>query len=232
MAMRHELKWLDSMLGPLRNVDVTLVLLTQSLSNVTSISDSTTDQFMIRLIDRLNDQRQVHVDSLHEQLHNGRLLELMAGLSSLATEMPIRKNTLTLTARAQVDAAMSCLEASQHKLLELAQESIKNPSRQGLHQVRIQAKRVRYLYTADQQRNLVSDNTIVVLATELHKLLGKHQDIAMLEAWLKKQETDLVNETLMKSQWLVDLKYRRAILRNKYLRILDERPAIWNLERN
>jgi len=223
MATRHELKWLDSILAPLRNDDVTLILLTQSLDNVTSVNHSTADQFTIRLINRLRDQREVHVTALHQQLENSRVHELVAGLLSLASDMPIRKRTLSLSTSEQLDAAIRCLETSRRKLLELAQHSLKKPSRECLHQVRIQAKRVRYLYTADQHHGLASDNATVMLAIQLHKLLGKHQDIAMLEAWLKKQQVTLVNEVSIKTQWLVQLKQERNALRNKYIRLVHSR---------
>jgi len=200
-------------------------ILTYSLDTLAAENDVTADQFKIRLINRLHDQRQAHVMTLHEQLQSSRVRELVVELIRLTNELPIRKSIGSLTRHKQLNYAIDCLESSQKSLLVLAEQASKNPSSDRLHKVRIQAKRVRYPHAAVQHAGLVSDNTTVKLATQLHKLLGKHQDIAMCEVWLRKQETDLVNEASIRRQWLGELKQERKTLKSKYLRILNNSHA-------
>jgi hypothetical protein len=214
------MKWLDSLLAPLRNIDVTLEILTHSPNAVTAHNDVTADQFKIRLINRLHDERQVHVLTLHEQLQSNRMRELEVELLRLSHDLPVRKSIGLLTELQQLNSAIHCLESSQERLLVLAERASKNPSSNRLHKVRIQAKRVRYPQAVMQHQCLVSENTSVELATKLHKLLGKHQDIAVCEVWLRKQETDLVNEASIRTRWLSELEKEREKLRSKYLRIL------------
>jgi CHAD domain-containing protein len=221
IGMRDELKWLDSFLAPLRDIDVTLELLTHTLCNANPAHKIAADAFEIRLINRLRKQRNVNVLALQEQLQNSRAHQLNAELSKLVTEIPIRKGLLSLSAIKQLAEVHHCLTTSQDKLLRFAQESIANPSIRILHRVRIQAKRLHYPYSAMQEADLVPASSTVKLATRLHKLLGMHQDLATLEVWLKRQDTVLVSESAVKSQWLSEIKERRNELKNTYLYIVQ-----------
>jgi len=225
LAIGDEMKWLDSLLAPLRNIDVTLEILTNATNAVTAHHDLIADQFKIRLINRLHDQRQVHFRTLYEQLQTRRLRELKVALLRLTDEVPIRKSIGSLTQLQQLNSAIHCLESSREELLVLAERASKNSSSNRLHKVRIQAKRVCYLQTAMQHQGLVSNGPTVKLATQLHKLLGKHQDIVICEVWLRTQETDLVNEASIRTGWLAELEQERKRIRGKYLKILNNRHA-------
>jgi CHAD domain-containing protein len=225
LSIGDGMKWLDSLLAPIRNIDVTLEILTHSPNALMAHNDVTADRFKIRLINRLHDQRQVHVMTLHEELQSNRMCELEVELLRLSHDLPVRKSIDLLNELQQLNSAIHCLESSQERLLVLAERASKNPSSNRLHKVRIQAKRVCYPQAVLQRQGLVSENTTVKLATKLHKLLGKHQDIAVCEVWLRKQETDLVNEASIRTQWLGELKQERKTLKSKYLRILNNSHA-------
>ena len=215
-AVLKDLKWLDALLAPLRNTDVSSALLTHNLKSETVMKDAT-DTFSLRLIHRLLEDRKVDIKSLCHQLEGRRADKLIAELAELVSAAPIRKQFLSLCSSDQLSLLTQCLDASRLRMFKLTNQSLKNPSPSHLHKLRIQAKHVHYSYGAAHSQGLIADKEVVKLAEFLHRLLGKYQDLVTLEIWLDKQETIFINETSIRKQWLAQLKQDRRKLLHKYM---------------
>jgi CHAD domain-containing protein len=89
--------------------------------------------------------------------------------------------------------------------------------------VRIQAKEVEYSFAAVQSLGFIADTETISLAGELHKLLGKYQDLVMLATWIKKLELTSGKHLLMKRTLLLDTKQQRKRALSRYQKLIDAR---------
>jgi CHAD domain-containing protein len=216
----RQLQWLDSLLAPLRNTDVTSELLAGIL--VTDLTSSHETENFIRLISReLANQRVQHVQALLDQLDEPRGLELQSEMAQIVSEPHIRNRALALSASEQMQLVSRCLRRERKRLLRLAIQAKRHPSRRRLHQVRIQAKQVHYSYEATQAQGAISDVRTITLSRQLHKLLGRHQDAAMVETWLKGMRITSRSCLLERETLLKTLKRSRQKCFSKYERLLS-----------
>ena len=223
---RAQLTWFDSVLAPLRNTDVVLEIL---LANLALVADHQNDEdrFKIPLIDRLVGQRAQQAEELCEELKGQEAEVLVFAIAGLISAAPLRRKVQMQSSEHQLALVLHCVTIAHAKLLKLAKESLERPSRKHLHEVRIQAKHVRYSCHALKSQGLVVKKSTFMLADRLHPLLGKNQDLAMLESWLKYQETATVGQEHLRTQWLRHLRReRKKIIRTYLHQVLKEVPSL------
>jgi len=216
----RRLQWLDSLLAPLRNTDVTSELLADMLLIDSTSSQETKD--FIRFISReLANQRVGHVQALLDQLDEPRGLALRNEMAQIVSEPRIRNSVSALRADEQLQLVSGCLRRERKRLLRLAIQAKRHPSRRRLHRVRIQAKQVHYSYQATQAQGVISDIGTVTLSRQLHKLLGRHQDAVMVETWLEGIRITSVTNLSERRKLLLTLKRSRQKCFSKYERLLS-----------
>jgi len=217
----RQLQWLDSLLSPLRNTDVTSELLADMLL-IDSTSSSQETKDFIRFISReLANQRVGHVQALLDQLDEQRGLALRNERAQIVSEPRIRNSVLALRADEQLQLVSGCLRRERKRLLRLAIQAKRHPSRRRLHRVRIQAKQVHYSYQATQAQGVISDIGTITLSRQLHKLLGRHQDAVMVETWLEGIRITSVTNLSERRKLLLTLKRSRNKCFSKYERLLS-----------
>jgi CHAD domain-containing protein len=142
-------------------------------------------------------------------------------MAQIVSEPHIRNRALALSASEQMQLVSRCLRRERKRLLRLAKQAKRHPSRRRLHQVRIQAKQVHYSYEATQAQGAISDVRTITLSRQLHKLLGRHQDAAMVETWLKGMRITSRSCLLERETLLKTLKRSRQKCFSKYERLLS-----------
>lgn len=217
---RIQLKSLDALLAPIRNVDVTLGLLMSDLTTLDSESAITQD-LKLHLIHRLIGQRNQHKTTLLNQFEGHLANQVSAELTQLQSSTSVRHKVLVSNVEDQRRLIIRCLEQEREKLTQLAHSTLRNSSRARLHEVRIQAKQVRYSYEAAHYLAIDQDDSTIILAGKLHRLLGKHQDLAMLEAWLKQRELVSARDRALRRAWLRVTNQKRRQIAGTYKLLLE-----------
>lgn len=203
-----QLQWLNSILGPLRDADVTLGLLTKDLNQAAS-SGHRAEELKLHLMRELAEEREAQVATLPELLGGRTALSLTSALSDWLIALPMRGKVLALSSQNQQVLISQCLEQSRQKLYRLATQASRRPSRARLHGVRIQAKKVQYSFATAQALGVVKDTETISLAGELHKLLGRYQDLSILATWLNAQELASDKHLHIKRIWMLETKQQR-----------------------
>jgi CHAD domain-containing protein len=190
------------------------MMLSNQMTSVHDFKDSA-DELKIHLLQRLSQQRAQYVRTLCNQLadQQDRLSSILAQWTHAA---PIGGRTQSLSKNRQNELILHCLSKQRHKLMAMASSSLRSQSNRQLHRVRIQAKNVRYSHESAQALDLMSAKSTIALAIDLHKVLGKHQDVLMLTDFLKSQELTSITHRSIRKQWLRDLRRERAHLLAEY----------------
>ena len=224
-SVTKQLKWLDSLLAPLRNTDVTAELLA---SQPMHIPDSLHEKenFKAYILQHIIDQREQQVHEVLEKIKGPEVPHLRSELATLISEPPMRMSVVALSTTEQLQLVTQCLNGEKKELLRLAKQTKRNPSRRRLHKVRIQAKQVRYSYVAAQSQSVISDEATITFSGKLHKLLGKHQDVVIVEAWLKDLTLETAAYSHLRRYWLNELKRRRQRIIRKYGKLLETTFAL------
>jgi len=216
---RTQLKRLDDLLAPLRNTDVTLKLLATEFSS-SAPPQMQTDELLINLINRLRQQRVEQVGRLCEELELRQTFEIKSDVHHYAHDLPIRTKVSTRTSVYQNDLVHSCLEGALDKLFELIIGRKRHLSNRELHRLRIQAKQVMYSYGAAQTAGIVRDPETIYLCSQLHKLLGRHQDLVMMSSWLSAQDVPSQKFIILRQTWLDQIAQEEQKVYKKYQRLL------------
>ena len=218
----RQLQWLDSILGPLRDADVTLAILTKDLDYATSYGHDA-EELQINLMHKLAEERESLSAGLPELLTGHEALSITSALRYWLSHIPVRGKVLAAQSESHWVLVHDCLKQSLQKLYRRARQAARRPSRRRLHRVRIQAKEVEYSFAAVQSLGFIADTETISLAGELHKLLGKYQDLVMLATWIKKLELTSGKHLLMKRTLLLDTKQQRKRALSRYQKLIDAR---------
>ena len=215
LKAKRQLKSLDALLGALRNIDVIVAFLARDTADLAAGSKTETE-LRRELMQRLTEQREAQMREVLDQLLTGSVLELIPLVSEFAGDRFIRHRTLAMAAHRQQQLLRKCLNNERRKLLKRVGKSSDKLSSRKLHRVRIQAKQVHYSYEAARSQRLIEDTRIMTLAKDLHRILGKHQDLVMFASWLKEQEVPGVTDVATQNQWLQRIKHKRRKAIKRY----------------
>ncbi len=189
-ALAVELRWLAGLLGAVRDLDVQLELLTvrHSASGAGGGAEhdssaepgaSSGDPLMAELREWLADERDARRAELQGALDSVRYRRLLARLDAIARG---RERLLVMAERSPVAVhGAAAVEKAQRRVVKHGRRIGKQPRAEELHELRIRAKRLRYVLemvaalTGRSGRRLVRD------LAELQEVLGMHQDACV--AW-------------------------------------------------
>jgi CHAD domain-containing protein len=206
-ALAGELKWLGSVLGDVRDLDVLLDRLRTEAAEL----DPTDRAAAGRLLRSLDRRRSRLRRTLLKALDGNRYGLLLDRFETILAELEPAETKLTLDA----------LATKQAKKLRRAVESLGvQPVDARLHDLRKRGKRVRYAYE-------LSDGAKVVRrAKKLQDVLGEHQDSVVAEARLRTLSHEAPPDQALAAGLLVEReRARRAEARAAW-------PAAWRrLER-
>ena len=212
---KNELKWLDSVLAPVRNCDVMLELLASQRTSARFAKSGVAD-LKIRLIQELIAQREQQAVALLEQLRCWQDRSITSEQVAVLEQPSVRRSIFTLSSQGQADAIAQCLESELSKMMTLARKSLRHPSPRRLHRVRIQAKQVHYSHEAVKSLINFADEPTIKLAGQLHRLLGGLQDLTMLETWLKTHQLASRSDRAIRKNWFKRLERQRGRIISQY----------------
>lgn len=176
VALQPELKWLGTSLGGARDFDV-LIDHVQEVGSRLPLLDSGA---LARIVERLEAGRREARDTMLAALDSGRWVDLQFAMSEALDQWP--KQDRSGSSAVSMRKIVRKLHDRFTKDLE---EVLKKPSAEGLHQLRIRAKRLRY---AAMFSSRLFGETAVAYAKGLGKLqdvLGKHQDAIVVQEQLR-----------------------------------------------
>jgi CHAD domain-containing protein len=166
--LRDELRWLGSMLGPVRDSDVLLEYFTAQLEQLDGAHDAGAG-----LLRMLEDRRAEARGSMLEALGSARYFALLDRLDGFAATPPLSGERISL-------AAIWWREA---KRVRRAVEALaEEPSDDELHEVRILVKRARYAAELGAHELEKRGARFVSAAKSVQDVLGAHQDAVVAEA--------------------------------------------------
>jgi CHAD domain-containing protein len=179
--IRSELRWVGNALGEVRDADVLSERLRADIATLPPIDSRAAGGILRRLASERDEAR----GRVLEVLDSDRYVTLLEDLTSAAADPPVAGDGEG-GARRAADVLPSLVH-KRWKSIKRAVESLgEDPPDPALHQVRIQAKRLRYAAEAaagvigPPARNLAS------AIAKVQTVLGDHQDAVVAEGWLRK----------------------------------------------
>jgi len=220
----EDVKWLDDQLSALRNIDVIADLLAAGAGSSAS-SAPLEPAHTERLKNRLSQARREEELRVMPHINGSRLNSCLQNLHSFAEAIPTRSKVKTMSTQRQAAKAKGCLKSQRKVLLHLAHNPKSTSSSALLHELRIQAKQVRYVYEFARSQDLVSGGWTIDMSRRLHALIGEHQDLGLLSSWLKAQDGLSSSEQLALQQWRYSIKIERLEIRKQFALQLN---SLWS----
>lgn len=194
---RDELRWLGTVLGAVRDLDV----LTSTLA-VPAKGAPIDAAGRRELLGRLDEQRRVAVRELAETLEDPRCLRLVGRLHAAAGSPPFRSGRGPKKGRRRrtdPDAPArtvlpELVRPAWRRLRRRVRRGGHHPSNRQLHRIRIAAKQLRYASEVAQPVIGAPARHTAKAASALQTVLGDHHDAVAAEEWLW-------NEALRASPW-------------------------------
>jgi CHAD domain-containing protein len=185
--VRGDLKWLGSVLGEIRDLDVLQRYLECSRRSGVADDDGTAV-----LLARLSRQREVGSSALTRALNSERYITLLDKLDGAMANPPFFGHARARGKRIDSDApAARFLPALVRKDWKKLEESVRrsddDPSDRRLHQVRIRAKQVRYASELAEPLIGKPARLTAKSAEHVQGLIGGHQDAVVADRWLRHQ---------------------------------------------
>jgi CHAD domain-containing protein len=197
-----ELKWLASVLGPVRDLDVLIERLRATAETLDHDSDAAS-----AIVASLEEERRNRYDALRQALDDDRYLALLDSFAAVAA----------LPDLGAPDALRPLAAKPLRKLRKAAGKLSEEPTDEELHKLRIRAKRARYAaeLVTDGRRHL---NRYVDSLKQLQDVLGEHQDAVVAERQVRGLAADA---TALAAGRLIELeRQRRLERRSQYRRVL------------
>jgi CHAD domain-containing protein len=185
--VREDLKWLGSALGEVRDPDVLQKYLEASRRSGRADGEGTAV-----LSGRLRRQREIASQALAEVLDSDRYFTLLDKLDVAAATPPVLVDGTArrrgISADGPAAKALPALVRKEWKKLEKSiRRSDHDPSDHRLHQVRINAKQIRYASELAQPIIGKPARRMAKAAESVQELLGTHQDAVVADGWLRHQ---------------------------------------------
>jgi CHAD domain-containing protein len=212
-GIRHELDWLASELGAVRDADVLTLRLHQHAAALPPADQPRAQG----LLGRLGDQRDAARSSLLAALDSVRYSALVSTLLQAAATP-----ALTDKAAGKARESLPPLVARAWGRLEQAVKELPaDPADDDLHQVRIRAKRARYAAEAAAPVVGKPARAFASAVAGVQSVLGDLQDAVVAEEWLRDAASTARGGTgVVAGQLVVRQQQARAEAR-------DEWPAAW-----
>jgi CHAD domain-containing protein len=191
----NDLKWFGGILGAARDSDVRLESLEKDCAALPSLDAAGS----ATLLDAAREQQATNHADLLEAMAKGRYLQLLRALETLSSRTGLGAAEVqtpfwaTLSRPAATD--MPSLAERQWRSTVKAVDRLGNqPADDMLHQVRIQAKRLRYLAEVAapvirRPEDRRSASGMARAATALQDVLGELHDAVVSEQWLREAAT-------------------------------------------
>ena len=173
-GLRRELKWLGTVLGGVRDLDVLHAYLRSQLEALPAPERRAGRPYLLRHLDA--DRVRARA-ALRVALASPRYARLLARLRAALVHPPTRPSSVPLPG----------IAASEFKKLRKAVAKLpKPPSAEELHAVRIRVKRARYAAELVQPIIGRRAERFIARAKKLQDILGEHQDAVVAEEYLRK----------------------------------------------
>lgn len=176
--VRDELRWLGEVLGAVRDPDV----LGEQLRSVgAAVLGPPDEPALDRVVAHLSTERDAAIAELHEALGSDRYRRLLDQVVALAEEPPLRS-----IAADPADAVLPGLVAKPWRDLRRDVAALgDDPEDVALHEVRKDAKQVRYATEAVAPVVGRAARKAAKGVRKVQDLLGDHQDTVVAEDWLR-----------------------------------------------
>ena len=171
---RRELKWLGTVLGGVRDLDVLHAYLRSQLEALPAPERRAGRQCLLRPLDA---DRVRARTALRAALASPRYARLLARLEAALVRPPVRPSSVPLRG----------IVASEFKKLKKAVKKLpKEPSAEELHAVRIKVKRARYAAELAQPMIGRRAERFIDKAKKLQDILGEHQDAVVADEYVRR----------------------------------------------
>jgi CHAD domain-containing protein len=175
-SLRDELQWLGAALGAVRDADVLLARLVAKVERLPAHDRPVAQP----VLDRLRADRERARSELLEAMRTHRYLTLLDRLAA-ASHSP----ELSEDAEKTADTLVALVRMPWARLAESVEALQGDPPDEALHEVRKDAKRVRYAAEAVAPVVGKPARRFARAVTGLQDVLGEHQDAVVAEQWLR-----------------------------------------------
>lgn len=216
-AIRAELAWIGSLIGPVRDGDVLAARLRKHSATLDSADAPGADS----LLRQLDAQAQVARAAMLAAMCGTRYRRLLDVLVEAATAPPLAAG-LAVADREVTREAAKAVRRPWRNLAEAVKALGPNPSDAALHRVRIKAKRCRY--AADAVVPVVGSpaSHLATAIAGLQTVLGDHHDTVVAEARLRQAAQADPDARVAAGQLIAVERMLRAELRSRW-------PDAWNV---
>jgi CHAD domain-containing protein len=184
-GVRGELRWLGQALGRVRDADVLALRLRAQAAEELSEPDL---PGFTELEQRLSQQRQAAYAELLEALGSDRYIDLIDALTAPPSFRAGAEEELASPASGAVGRFVRGPWKSLRRAVAKLDE---NPTDQELHQIRINAKRLRYSAEAAAVAVGKPARRLAKAAANLQDVLGAHHDAVTAEGWLRESAANV-----------------------------------------
>jgi CHAD domain-containing protein len=171
--LRREVKWLATLLGQVRDLDIYLARLESLEERLQETSRESLQPFRRELERKRETQRRV----LLRSLNSVRVQVLFRSLMGMLHERPIRRLSLAVARSTAGDAGGPIVGRLLTRFLRAGRRLGPASSDASLHALRIQAKRLRYALEFFQEGLGSPAQSWIERLRQLQDLLGEHQDL-------------------------------------------------------
>lgn len=170
-ALRAELAWLGSSLGPVRDLDVLLARLAAESATL----EKPEQRALARMLTALEARRTQRCQHMLAALQSAQYTQLLSQLDTLCTTLAVTTTPITLP-----DMAARAFQ----RLRKAMQHIGPQPDDATLHRLRIYGKRARYAAELAEPRVGKPATRFLQHAKMFQDVLGEHQDAVVAEAHL------------------------------------------------
>ncbi len=220
-----DLHWLADKLGAARDADVLMELLTDRVEAL----EGPDREAGARLLDRMSEERRIARADLLEAMREPRYAQVLDRLVNAGNEP-----ALLLEADLPAGATLPDLLRKPWRRLRKAVKQLDDPpSDEGLHAVRIRAKRLRYATEAVSPLLGKPARDLGEAAAGLQDVLGRHNDAVVAARWLREaaararsaRTAFVAGELAGLERW--SAAQTRDTWREAWKRVKAKRPKAW-----
>ena len=215
-GLRAELRWLDSTVGAVRDIDV----LHRRLE--ARVADLPTDDAISgrRLLSHLEDEREAARGRMLATLSSeryGALLDTMVGAANAPLFAAEPVGLAALPARGLL---ADLVRKPWHRLQRAVNALTRDAGDEDLHAVRILAKRCRYCAEASAPMFGAEAGHLADRLADVQTVLGEHQDAVVAEAWLRGAAKAMPSVRFAAGQLVAAERRDRDLYRERF-------PKVW-----
>jgi CHAD domain-containing protein len=195
--LEQRLKWLGSLLGGVRDLDVFIINIDKGKNSIESFSKAGR-QALKRLVVK---QRRSPLRSLSQALKSRRYKNFERRMKQSLASSPADAPELPQAAEPVRRAAPRYIKAQFQNIMEQSKKTLENPDPARFHALRIQMKRFRYLVEFMSHPYGHALDEVIARATEVQDCLGEMQDTVfhqkIIKQIMKDSRSKLVDAKLL-----------------------------------